>query len=131
MKLGFYAYASQHPGITYSISNAIETINKGGYNIQIKDWRNMNVAGKPIIDEICSEIELCDLFLCDLTLTNLNVLFELGYAIINSKQIWISIDHTLSDKNKLYRELNLLTTLGQAQYTNAENLVANFNMYWN
>ena len=131
MSKGFYAYPSQNAGIVYSIQNAIKTINQNSSDIHIKDWQDMNVVGKPIIKEICREIELCDLFLCDLTITNFNVLFELGYAIINSKKIWISIDPTLSKNSNLYKELNLLTTIGNAQYTNAENLVANFNAYWN
>ncbi len=112
IKKGFYAYPSQYPPVVYPIQNAIHHINSSGYDIRVKDWQSMSVGGKFILDEVCAEIDDSDVFICDLTHINMNVLFELGYAIAQNKRIWISINADLHDKEKIYDGLGLLTTIG-------------------
>ncbi len=49
-----------------------------------------------------------DVFACDLTYLNDNVLFELGYAIANRKEIWISMDPEANPRSRrTYRSLGL------------------------
>ncbi len=126
MKKAFYAYPSQYPSIVYSIQNAIHLINNSGFEIRARDWQTLSSGGKFILDEVCGEIDDSDVFLCDLTYINANVLFELGYAIANNKRIWISINKDLHDKEKLYEELGLLTTIGYCGYHNERDLSGYF-----
>ena len=122
----FYAYPSQHLPTVFTLQNAVAIINDAKFNVEIKLWQEMNVSGKLLLEEIRYEIDDCDVFLCDLTYTNMNVLFELGYAIALNKRIWISLNEDLHDKEKLYKELGFLTTIGYSNYQNINELVHAF-----
>lgn len=122
----FYAYASAPDVVAKNISDAITQINNSTGEIKIQDWRNMNVIGKPIIDMICEHIDNSDLFICDLTTHNHNVLFELGYAIAKNKKIWITLNPNHHDSAKRYRDLRLITTIGYTTFINSYELAGKF-----
>src|SRR5258705_11627302 len=109
-KTGFFAYPSQPLSSTVVIKKAIEYINDSGYDVEVKGWEANSVTGHAIIKRVTDAIDEADVFLCDLTYQNENVLFELGYAIASSKPVWICIDKGVHDKEKFERELGLLTT---------------------
>ncbi|MEO1255029.1 MAG: hypothetical protein AAFY41_09110 [Bacteroidota bacterium] len=119
----FYAYASQPERVSESISNAIEQINSSTSEIEIIGWERMTrITARPIIDRVCNYIDESDLFICDLTTHNHNVLFELGYAIAKNKRIWITLNPDFHDAEERYRDLKLITTLGYQTYTDSYEL---------
>lgn len=123
----FYAYASQNPALVYTIQQAVKVINASSVgDVRITTWEELSVTGNQIIDEVCDAIDDAEVFLCDLTYLNANVLFELGYALINKKRIWVSIDTSLYEEEKTYKELRLLTTIGYAKFRNVDELVNAF-----
>ena len=126
MKTCFYAYSSHNQSTVYTIESAVKIINEARTDVKVKTWKEMNVSGKWIIEDITDEIDSCDVFICDLTHINFNVLFELGYAIAINKRIWVTFDQTLSASSKPYGSLNLLDTLGYSTYTNAQLLMTAF-----
>jgi hypothetical protein len=77
---GFFAYASQPSTIPDTIKAAVQVINKT-QQANIVLWEELQVGGKYVIKEICSEIEDADFFCADITTINANVMFELGFAI--------------------------------------------------
>ena len=127
MKTGFYAYSSRQPLVAEVIANAIKGINTSGYEIKVTDWQDLNISGKWIINEVLIAIDDSDVFLCDLTTINLNVLFELGYAIATNKRVWISrasTDVWTTDDNhrdRIDNELGL-RTIGYREYRSSEDL---------
>jgi Cdc6-like AAA superfamily ATPase len=125
MKKAFYAYPA-NPAIMFTIRNGIKSINASQDIISVHSWEELKVTGKYIIDEVCEAIDDADVFLCDLTFTSANVLFELGYAIANNKRIWISVDPTLLDDDNYQKELRPLTTIGYAKHRNSEELTQKF-----
>ncbi len=87
---GFFAFPSQHEHLVETIESSIAQINSTiGDVVVLRSWRSLAVGGRVIIREICEAIDECELFLCDLTHLNHNVLFELGYAVAKDKRIWI------------------------------------------
>ena len=118
----FYAYSSKPEFVSEQVSDTIRLINEMNSEIFVTDWRNLNVAGKYVIDTICEEIDKSDLIVCDLTTHNHNVLFELGYAIAKGKPIRITLNATFQDADKRYRELRLLTTIGYTDYASPHEL---------
>jgi hypothetical protein len=98
---------------------------RGTLQIVIKSWRELRIAGKTIITEICKSIDESDLFLADLTYLNPNVLFELGYAIAKNKRICIFLDPNIEKTQNDFKRFNL-TTLGYIPYSNSETLVNKF-----
>jgi len=123
----FYAYPDKPDSSVEVIENAINHINEMGPGVvEARGWRTLSVTGKPIIDEVCAAIEKCALFLCDLTYLNRNVLFELGYAIVRNKRVWITLDPSIEHAKTNYGKLELLSTIGYAPYTNSRELAGRF-----
>ena len=123
--IGFFAYPSNPPSIGETITAAIRKLNDG-QTVTIKSWEDCRTGGKIIIQEICREIDKCNLFCADLTGLNPNVMFELGYAIAKNKRIWLIFDTTISESKKKFDQLRILTTVGYKKYCNSEEIVSAF-----
>ena len=122
---GFYAYASESDHRSETIEAAIRSINERGV-ADIASWRSLKIGGKIIITEILNRIKRCDMFLCDVTGLNPNVLFELGYAIGLRKRVWITLDVTKEKSSLLLNSLDILSALGYRSYTNHREIVEQF-----
>ena len=121
----FVAYPSKPISLAETIESAIEEI-KGGQAVDIEGWKSKSLSGKFIMVEICKAIESCDIFICDLTTLNHNVLFELGYAIAKKKRIWILLDPNIQDSKRNYEKFKLITTVGYTPYSNSQEIENEF-----
>lgn len=125
-KKAFYAYSSQKKDLLEDIRNAVSKINEASNEVNITTWEDFSISGKFIIDDILKAISDCDLFMCDLTYLNYNVLYELGYAISKKKRIWISLNVTQPKAVSNYKSFTPLTTVGFSAYQNYIELSNNF-----
>ena len=123
--IGFYAYPSASSHLTETIEGAISSINKRNV-VQLKSWRRMRSSGKIVIQAILNQIKDADLFLCDLTGLNPNVLFELGYAIALGKRVWLTVDATRPKNIDQVKSLNLVSTLGYVEHTNDDQITTKY-----
>lgn len=122
----FYAYPSTPPELGETIEAAAKEVSDSGI-ARVTSWRNLAVAGKLLLGAIDDGIERAEIFACDLTYLNSNVLFELGIAIGRSKRLWISLDPDISDAAANYRKLEtILGPLGYASYGNRVELARAF-----
>ena len=121
----FVAYPSNPPSLAEIIEKAIEEIEQGQV-VAINGWKSTSVTGKFIMMAICEAIEQRDIFICDLTNLNHNVLFELGYAIAKQKRIWILLDPSIEKSQADYEKFKLLTTVGYSPYSNHHDIVNAF-----
>ncbi len=96
---GFFAYPSNPPSISETIRSAVAEINSTSV-AEIMVWEQMRVGGTVIIDTICKHIRESDFLCADLTTTNPNVMFELGYAIGIDKRIWQVNDNSISESSE-------------------------------
>jgi len=124
-KACFVAYPSNPPALAETLERAIEEIHNGSV-VEMKGWKSTVVNGKFIITAICDAILEADIFVCDLTELNHNVLFELGFAIAKKKRIWILIDPSINQSKENYEKFSALTTIGYTSYTNSRNIVDEF-----
>jgi len=122
---GFFAYPSSPAHITETIHAAIKEIQQSA-PVTIKPWDQCKVGGKVIIQEICKEIDLAELFCADLTGMNANVMFELGFAIARNKRIWVVLDTSLEGEKNKFDQLRVLTTIGYASYCNSVDIKTKF-----
>jgi hypothetical protein len=120
---GFFAYPS-NPSIVEVIEDAVTSIN-GANVVNIQTWEKIKTSGQSIISVICDEISSSDIFLCDLTYLNSNVLFELGYAIGKNKRVVVFLDPSIEKAKNDYERFNL-STLGYLPYSNASSMVERF-----
>ena len=122
---GFFAYPSAPSSVGETIKAAIGKINRG-HAVSLMSWEDCRTGGKIIIQEICKEIDDCNLFCADLTGLNPNVMFELGYAIAKNKRIWLIFDTTFSESKTKFDQLRILTTVGYRNYCNSEDIESAF-----
>jgi hypothetical protein len=125
MKKAFYAYSGHKQDLLEDINEAVRKINEAN-EITISTWEDLAISGKYIIDNIYKSIDDCDLFMCDLTYLNFNVLYELGYAISKKKKIWITLNTSHAKAAANYKSFNSLTTIGYSGYENSQDLVEIF-----
>lgn len=121
----FVAYPSKPPSLAETIETATEKI-KQGQEVVIGGWKSTSVSGKFIMMAICETIQQRDVFVCDVTNLNHNVLFELGYAIAKKKRIWILLDRSIEKSKISYEKFKLLTTIGYSKYSNSLEIVQAF-----
>jgi len=117
----FVAYPSQPPSLAETIEEAVRIIRQLQV-VDINGWKSTNVTGKFIITAICQAIESSNVFICDLTTLNHNVLFELGFAIAKKKRIWILRDINIEKSKIDYEKFRLLTTVGYSSYSNSHEI---------
>lgn len=117
----FMAYSSDKYNIEETLESAKEAINKNGI-LNITSWKDLNITGAIIIDKILEKIEESQLFICDLSSLNANVLFELGYAIARKKKIWILLNESYVDSISEFIKFNLLTIVGYTTYCNSTDI---------
>ncbi len=121
----FYAYPSKPPSLAESIEEAIKRINARKI-IRVTRWVELKSAGKVIISEICREITKNQLFMCDISGLNPNVMFELGFAIAKNKRIWITVDQGIPNNTELIKKINVLSQIGYRGYINYDDIVKTF-----
>lgn len=122
----FFAYGSETPACGECIESAIIQINNSGHTVFVKSWKNLSIGGTFLISTILREIEECDLFCCDITNLNENVLLELGFAIARNKPVWIIQDITIAESFQRYKEFILLNNIGYINYSSTKNIVESF-----
>jgi len=121
----FVAYPSGPPALEETIEMSIKEIRNGSV-VDIKGWKSLDIKGHFVVNQVCSEIGKCDVFVCDLTGLNRNVLFELGYAIARNKRIWPLRNAIYRDDKKAFREFDLLSTVGHSFYENSNDIIESF-----
>ena len=119
----FYAYPAQPPSIGEAINGAIQNLRKDSevkrYRARFKTWPEMDVSGRDLPRTVLRQIDRAEIFACDLTYPNMNVSFELGYAIGRFKRVFVSLDVGIKTAQSNFDTFNFsLTGLGYAPYNN-------------
>lgn len=127
----FYAYPSRPESMGETITNAVAELRGDrvvkDLHIRLRPWPDMRTSGKTIITEITKTIDRCAVFVCDLTYPNLNVTFELGFAIGRFKRLWISLNTSIEGAAKQYnRTFAGIVGAGYYGYENHHDISAGF-----
>lgn len=119
----FFAFPSHPLDLVETIEATINDMNTPR-TIQVYSWRHFSTPGKIVLSEVCRGIDASNIFACDLTHLNMNVLFELGYAISRAKYVWITIDPSVNKAKENYDKLGFLSTVINVPYQNHNQLSA-------
>lgn len=121
----FLAFGSKRMDQSETLIRAANSISEE-HDIDIVPWTDLDIGGTIMVNRICGAIAKSDLFICDLTYLNHNVLFELGYAIGQRKRIWVLLNNSIDDAAIGYRRFSVLSTLGYVPYQNSKHVVQQF-----
>jgi hypothetical protein len=122
---GFFGYAPGFPELADSVELAIEQINSL-HIVELRGRRSLGAAGPASLAAVTKAIDASDLFACELSHLDTEVLFELGYAIATNKRVWIALNNTLPQAQREYQRLSPLSGLTYSTYQNSHNLVSQF-----
>jgi len=118
----FFAYGSSYQENVDAISSGSKKFNNDSNDYSVQTWEMLNVVGTKIDSTILKEIEECEIFACDMTYLNNNVIFELGYAIGKGKRLLIFLNDQVTDASQNYRAFKLLSTYGYDTYSSSKQI---------
>jgi len=120
----FFGYPSVPESTADAIRNAIDEIRKAhDVKVDVLDWRELPVEGTVIFCEICKAIRKSHCAVLNITNANFNVLFECGFAIGAGRAIWPLVEEGISRSERMYAQINTLTTVGYSGFTNSKSVV--------
>jgi hypothetical protein len=119
----FVAYSSRDPALEQLIGNAVYIANGQSNRIRYESWVYNDVPGNPLISPIIDRIEESAFIIADITTLNLNVVYEIGFAIGRRKRAYLIRHHGTTGDKETAREAGIFDTLGYHEYSNQDDLV--------
>jgi hypothetical protein len=83
----FVAYASRDEGHAETVLDAVRHANALTQPYDYHPWPFNDVAGEPLISPILENIDESAFVVADVTFLNLNVVYEVGYAIGKKRRV--------------------------------------------
>ena len=114
----FLAYQDSVPQLGDTLEQFKSLVNENSREHHIKSWKESGSVGNYIISEVCKDIDESDVFICELSILNKNVIFELGYAIAKSKKIFHVFDPNRHTSEKKLKEFHLINSIKRVKYNN-------------
>jgi hypothetical protein len=121
--VSFVAYSSRDPALLQLIGDAVYIANGKSDRVRYETWVYNDIPGNPLISPILDRIDESTFIIADITTLNLNVVYEIGFAIGRRKRAYL-IRHggTVGDKSAA-REAGIFDTLGYHEYPDQDDLV--------
>ena len=90
----------------------------------MQSWRQADVAGRFIAEQILNKIEEGQALAADITQLNFNVTYEVGFALAKGKRVVLTRHKGLKVFPPFVADVGLFDTLGYLEYQNADELEA-------
>jgi hypothetical protein len=95
----FVAYPSRDPALAAIVFDAVRLANALPLPVIYEPWQFNDVAGNPLVSPILEKIDDSPFVVADITYLNLNVVYEIGFAIGRCKRAFL-IRHEGTDGDK-------------------------------
>jgi hypothetical protein len=118
---GFIAYPSDQPIITDAIADAVERSTTS--QLKLIPWEKLPIIGLKVDNLIRERIAECDVLLADITYSNFNVYYEIGYAIALDKPVIPLINTSVNDAIRRAQDVGIFDTTGWLTYDNSDSLL--------
>ncbi|CQJ20620.1 P-loop ATPase, Sll1717 family [Yersinia enterocolitica] len=119
---GFYAYPANPIEIGQCIEATVSRINQTSSQIFVSTWKQMNIIGQFISEQVLSIPDNSDFLIADITDLNFNVTYEIGYAIGKSKKIFLTKNKSIYANGLKIEDVGIFDTLGYHEYQNTQEL---------
>jgi hypothetical protein len=118
----FFAYPA-HPAALGQCIRAAKTKLQGRSGApDLHLWEEEDIFGRPLVTTILADIDACDVLIADVTKPNVNVTFEIGYAIASNKRIYLLVNKGLKSEKHIFSQIGIFDTLGYREYENSDQL---------
>ncbi|MER8942496.1 hypothetical protein NKH82_23835 [Mesorhizobium sp. M0915] len=122
----FFAFPSSPADLTRTISSACSQVQLVTSKLTVTPWPSMDVFGDNIPDRIRSLVEKSDTLLCDITFPNMNVYYEMGFAVGSGCSIAPVVNVSFADATKNVMQDGLFDVIGFQTYESSSGLVSLF-----
>jgi hypothetical protein len=121
----FVGFSSQPLVLADAVRTASNRIGKLA-GVHLTTWEDLRIGGQLLLQTIEDAIDASSVMISDLTQLNENVLFETGIAVGRDKVIWPIRDGSDTSRRSEWSTLGLLDTVGQARFTNSDQIFGAF-----
>lgn len=118
----FFAYESGHHENIDAIKKGSLEYNTHQKTYHVQTWEDLRVGGTLISSTILEAIDRSEIFACDLTYLNHNVLFELGYAIAKKKELLLLLNDSIANAKENYADFKILKNIGYEPFTTSRHI---------
>ena len=118
----FVAYPSRDRTLSDNVFEAVSKANALPLPIVYEPWQFNDVAGAPLISPILEKIDESPFVVADITYLNLNVVYEIGFAIGRSKRAFLIRHKGTKGDNDIAKAAGIFDTLGYHEYDDADDL---------
>ncbi len=122
----FFAYPALPKELADTITSGIVNAKQASDKIALRPWPEMDIFGTSLADEVRNEIGAVDTLICDITRANLNVYYEIGYAIGLGKPIAPVVNASFVDAQKDIQKDGFFDGIGYKTYENSDQLAKIF-----
>jgi hypothetical protein len=121
-RTAFFAFPSGPAELKDPIELAVALANRTP-DVAIQGWPQLEIFGAVIPDEIRAGIENANVLICDVTRPNLNVYYEVGFAVGLGKSIAPVLNASFVDAASNIQKDGLFDVIGYRAYENSLGLV--------
>jgi len=118
----FFAYPSEPAIVGDTIEQAIGNLrDKSGITV-VHSWRENDIAGRFIADQVLQKISDHTALIADVTQLNFNVAYEVGFALAKEKRVVLTRHKGVTPHRPLFTDTGIFDAIGYLEYENAEEL---------
>jgi len=122
-KSAFFAFPDSPPDLVAPIQVSTAAVKNSDAKIGLQTWPQMAIFGSNIPDVIKSNIGNIDVLICGVTYPNLNVYYEIGYAIGAGKTIAPVVNTSFANAETDIRRDGFFDNIGYEKYENSDQLI--------
>ncbi|WP_250537114.1 hypothetical protein, partial [Caballeronia sp. AZ10_KS36] len=121
-KFAFVAYPSKDQSLLGILRSAVKKVTARTQEVRYERWEFNDIAGTPLISPIIEKIDESAFIVADITYLNLNVVYEIGYAIGKSKRVFLIRHSKTKGDRDIAKQVGIFDTLGFSEYDDDESL---------
>ncbi len=117
----FFAFPDQPADLKAAIVAAAKLV-EGRPSLKLSIWPQLPIFGAAIPDEVRSWVEKADVLVCDITIPNLNVYYEIGYSVGVGKSLAPVLNASFANASTNIQKDGLFDIIGYRAYENSNDL---------
>jgi hypothetical protein len=118
----FVAYPSRDDDLAATVMDAVRRVNALPLPLRYEPWPFNDVAGNPLVSPILGKIDDSPFVVADITYLNLNVVYEIGFAIGRCKRAFLVRHGSIEGDKEIIKAVGIFDTLGYHEYSDGEDL---------
>jgi hypothetical protein len=118
----FFAFPSEPAIVGESIEQAITNLRDRSGITVVHSWRETDIAGRFIADQVLQKISDQTALIADVTQLNFNVAYEIGFALAKEKRVVLTRHKGITPHRPLVADVGIFDAIGYLEYENAAEL---------